>query len=140
MSERTAPAVRLTRRGRLTITLAVMTLMVASIAFVTGRDSEAIPAPAEPSAPAVATPTLQAEPARPRPTPVPERTVSRSGSGDLVVVGGSAGWAHKDLKVFRGIDAELSNPAISGRPVERLAGSRADTGMRVDPLGAGCLD
>lgn len=101
MAERTAPPVRLTRRGRLTITLAVTTLLVASIAFVTGRDSEAIPAPSEPAAEADATPTAQAEPARPRPTPVPERTVSRSGSGDLLVVGGSAGSPSDDARVVR---------------------------------------
>ncbi|MGA7689424.1 MAG: DUF3152 domain-containing protein [Jiangellales bacterium] len=105
MSQQTAAPLRLTRRGRLTITLTVTALLVATLAFVTGRDSDAVPAPAEPSASATADASAPAAPAvpaaPPRPTPVPERVVSQAGSGELTVVAGSAGSPDENARVVR---------------------------------------
>lgn len=100
MSQQGAAPLRLTRRGRLAITLTVTALLVATIAFVSGRDSDAVPAPAEPTASAAA--DASAPPAAPpRPTPVPERVVSQSGSGELTVVAGSAGSPDENARVVR---------------------------------------
>ncbi|MGB9375119.1 MAG: DUF3152 domain-containing protein [Jiangellales bacterium] len=129
MSQQAAAPLRLTRRGRLAITVTVTALLVATIAFVTGRDSDAVPAPAEPKASAesgsAAVADASAPSAPPRPTPVPERVVSQSGSGELTVVSGSAGSPSDDAQVVRyrvlvedGL--RVRGDAVNGREFARI--------------------
>jgi hypothetical protein len=107
---------RLTRRGRLTTTLTVTALLAALIAFVTGGDSGAVPAPAAPPAKPVGV-AAESALAKPRPTPVAERTVSQSGSGRLSVVAGTAGTTGGGVRAVRYRVLVEDGLRVGGKPV-----------------------
>ena len=100
MSQPAASPLRLTRRGRLAVTVVVVATLVAALALLSSLGSQARPDDAgvldsadvgQPRASGGTVAEAQAKPARsPGPTPVPKRAVYQSGSGGLSVVPGRA--------------------------------------------------
>jgi len=149
VSQSASPPLRLTRRGRLAVTVVVVVALVAAMALLSSLGSQArpdhldaVPAGAEPAGGTVSGTDESGQAGAeevavraPRPRPVPERVVSQRGSGELSVVPGRTRASDTSGRIVRYRVLVEDGLTLRGEPVDEREFARVVHRILTDERG-----